>query len=237
MGASADTTRKNTGRALAVRLILTALGIGAWFGTQALISRRPLPPSGIGDGLHLLMAPLNQYFLQHATAANGLLIVSSSLIDLLAMFVLARWVFGASVRPFLGLLILFALRQVMEALCALPMPPNMIWHYPGVPTLLVTYSVANDYYFSGHTAIAVFAAAELARLGRRWLTMLGVVLVIFEVATVLILRAHYTMDVFTGIIVALYVAHLVERISPPIDGWLTRSYFKTLRKTIIKQAI
>ncbi len=222
MVASADTTKKNTGRALAVRLIMTAVGIGVWFGTQALISKRPLPSSGIGDGMHLLTAPLNQYFLQHATAANGLLIVSSSLIDLLAIFVLARWVFGASVRPFLGLLILLGLRQLMQALCALPMPPNMIWHYPGVPTLLVTYSVANDYYFSGHTAIAVFAATELARLGGRWLTMLGVVLAIFEATTVLILRAHYTMDVFTGTIVALYVAYLVERISPPIDRWLAR---------------
>ncbi len=222
MMASGHTTKKNTARALGVRLILTAIGIGVWFGTQALISKRPLPSSGIGDGLHVLMAPLNQYFLQHATAANGLLIVSSSLIDLLAIFVLARWVLGASVRPFLGLLILLGLRQLMEALCALPMPPNMIWHYPGVPTLLVTYSVANDYYFSGHTAIAVFAATELARLGRWWLTLLGVVIAIFEVTTVLILRAHYTMDVFTGAIVALYVAHLVERISPPIDRWLAR---------------
>ena len=222
MVASAGATKKNMGRTLAVRLIMTALGIGVWFGTQALISKRALPSSGIGDGLHLLTAPLNQYFLQHATAANGLLIVSSGLIDLLALFVLARWVFGASVRPFLGLLIILGLRQLMEALCALPMPPNMIWHYPGVPTLLVTYSVANDYYFSGHTSIAVFAATELARLGRRWLTTLGVVLAIFEVTTVLVLRAHYTMDVFTGTIVALYVAHLVERISPPIDRWLAR---------------
>ncbi|HLY63745.1 MAG TPA: phosphatase PAP2-related protein [Terriglobia bacterium] len=208
------------GPGIAIRLVLAALGIGLWFGTQALISQRPLPASGIGDGLHQLTAPLNLYFQQHPRAANALLIVSSSFIDMLAIFVLARWVFGSSVRPFLGLLILLGLRQLIEALCALPMPPNMIWHYPGFPTLLVTYSVANDYYFSGHTSIAVFAATELARLGKRWLTVVGIVLVIFEITTVLTLRAHYTMDVFTGLIAALYVAHLSERISPPIDRWL-----------------
>jgi len=62
----------------------------------------------------------------------------------------------------------------MQAVCALPPPPNMIWHYPGFPSLLVTYHVANDFFFSGHTAIAVFGAIELVPIapkmghGRRY---------------------------------------------------------------------
>ena len=39
-------------------------------------------------------------------------------------------------------------------------------------------------------------------------------------ATVLILRAHYTFDVFTGIIAALWVAHISERLSPRLDRLL-----------------
>jgi hypothetical protein len=70
----------------------------------------------------------------------------------------------------------------------------------------VTYSVSNDYFFSGHTAIAVLGAVEMARLRSPWLTGLGVLIVFFEVLTVLILRAHYTMDVFTGLIAGLYAA-------------------------------
>ena len=72
--------------------------------------------------------------------------------------------------PFLALVIVLGLRQIMQALVSLPAPPNAIWHYPGFPSLLVTYGVANDYFFSGHTAIAVLAATEVARQGRRWLT-------------------------------------------------------------------
>jgi hypothetical protein len=101
----------------------------------------------------------------------------------------------------------------MQWLVALPAPPNAIWHYPGFPSLLVTYSVSNDYFFSGHTAIAVLAVTEIARVGRYWLTALGVLIVLFEVVTVLILRAHYTMDVFTGIVTGLYAAHLASCIS------------------------
>src|SRR5260370_7592093 len=92
------------------------------------------------------------------------------------------------------------LRQLMQAICALPPPPNMIWHYPGFPSLLVTYHVVNDFFFSGHTAIAVFGAIELSRLRRNGLTVLAVLIAIFEVATVLILRAPSTMPLFTRIV-------------------------------------
>ena len=214
---STNTARSGGSLALVVRLAVTGIAIGFWFWTQSLIGKRPLASSGIGDALQSLSAPLNSYLGLHPAAANGLLITSSAFIDLLALFILAEWIFGRSVRPLLGLAILLGLRQLAQALCALPEPSNMIWHYPGFPSLLVTYGVSNDFFFSAHTSIAVFAATEIARLGRRWLTLLAVAVVVFEVAAVLTLRAHYTMDVFTAVIAALYVAHLAERISPPLD--------------------
>src|SRR5216683_651356 len=210
-------------RSLLLRFLVTGIVLALWFWTQSLIGARVAPASGIGDGLHNLTAGLNAYFSQNARAANALLIVSSALIDALGLFLLARWLFGGSVRPFFGLFLLMTLRQVMQAICALPPPPGMIWHYPGFPSLLVTYHVANDFFFSGHTAIAVFGAIELSRPRRTWLTALAILISCFEVATVLILRAHYTMDVFTGVVAALWVAHLAERISPRLDRMINRS--------------
>jgi hypothetical protein len=207
-------------RGLLLRLLVTGIVLALWFWTQSLIGARTAPPSGIGDALHNLTAGLNSYFAQNIRAANALLIVSSALIDALGLFLLGRWLFGGTVRPFFGLFLLMTLRQLMQAICALPPPPNMIWHYPGFPSLLVTYHVANDFFFSGHTAIAVFGAIELSRLRRNWLTVFAVLIVLFEIATVLILRAHYTMDVFTGIVAALWVARFSERVSPHIDQLL-----------------
>ncbi len=204
-------------RGLLLRLLVTGIVLALWFWTQSLIGARTAPESGIGDALHNVTAGLNSYFARNAGAADALLIVSSGLIDALGFFLLGRWLFGGSVRPFLGLFLLMTLRQVMQAICALPSPPNMIWHYPGFPSLLVTYHVANDFFFSGHTAIAVYGAIELSRLRRNWLTGVAVLLVIFEIATVLILRAHYTMDVFAGIVAALWVSRLSERISHRLD--------------------
>jgi len=198
---------------LLVRVVVAAVALVLWFWSQKLIGARSTPSLAIGDRLHALTASANFYLHAHPSAADLLLIVSSGVIDLLGIFLLARWIIGASFRPFLGLVILLGLRQIMQSLVALPVPPNAIWHYPGFPSLLVTYSVSNDYFFSGHTAIAVLAATEIRRIGKLWLTAVGVLIVVFEVTTVLVLRAHYTMDVFTGVVTGLYAAYLASRTS------------------------
>lgn len=203
--------------------MVTGVVLAIWFWTQSLLGARNVPSTGVGDALHHLTASLNAYFAGNPGAANALLIGSSAIIDALGLFLLGSWLFGGSIRPFLGLVMLMLLRQLVEALCSLPVPQGMIWHDPGFPSVLVTYQVANDFFFSGHTAIAVFGALELSRFRRSWLTALAVLLVLLEVATVLILRAHYTMDVVTGILAALWVARLSERLSPALDRSLTEN--------------
>ena len=201
----------------AVRAVLITAGLGGWFWTQSLIGRRAWPADGIGDGLHQLSAPLHRVLLAHPRWTNGLLIVTSGLIDLLGLFLLTSALFGPSVRPFLGLLVLFALRQLCQGLCALPPPQGMLWRHPGFPSLLVTYGVANDLFFSGHTAVAVYGAIELARTGDPRLALLGVGIALLEAATVIVLRAHYTMDVFAGAVTALYVGALASQLAPACD--------------------
>lgn len=217
------------GGGLLLRVVVTGIAIAVWFWTQSLIGGRQLPDAGIGDGLQNLTASLNSHLQHSPSAANALLIVSSALIDAIGLFLLGRWIFAGSVRPFLGLLLLLGLRQVMQALCALPAPPNMIWHYPGFPSLFVTYHIANDYFFSGHTGIAVFGAIELSRFRKNWLTVLAASVVVFEIVTVLALRAHYTMDVFTGLVAALWVATVCDQLAPRIDGRLSPASPKPVR--------
>ncbi|HET9792200.1 MAG TPA: phosphatase PAP2-related protein [Candidatus Angelobacter sp.] len=204
-------------RAIAQRIAITAGALALWFWTQSLIGVRQLFGPGIIDALHQLTAPINVYLLHHPAATDTLLVVSSAFIDAFGLFLLLSWLFGRSVRPFLSLLLVMALRQLMQALCALPAPQGMIWHSPGIPSLLVTYKVANDFFFSGHTAIAVLGLYEVARFRRPWLTTLASLVLAFEIGTVLSLRVHYTMDVFTGIVTALLVCGISSRVAPQID--------------------
>jgi len=204
----------------ALRALLVALGLGGWFWTQALIAKRAFPEGRIGDRLHDLTAPLHLFLLAHPGTANCVLIATSALIDLLGIFLVLQAVFGPTIRPFLGLLILFALRQLCQALCALPCPSGMIWRNPGFPSLLVTYGTASDLFFSGHTAVAVYGSLELAHWGGPAFAVVGAFVVAIEATTVLVLRAHYTMDVFAGAVAALWVWTVASVLAPGLDSWL-----------------
>lgn len=217
------------------RGVAVVVGLTLWFATQAAIGSREFP-LGVteydlseasrvmlaGDALLVATAPWNAYFAEHLAAANALLIVSSLIIDALGLFLLTWAIFGPSLRPFVGLLLLFALRQACQAISALPAPPGMIWRDPGFPSLLVTYGVANDFFFSGHTALAVFGAVELGRLGRRNVAVLAAAVAMFQIVVVLVLRAHWTLDVFTGAVAAMYVSRVLRWLAPRCDVWLER---------------
>ena len=204
------------------RFAFVFVGLLLWYLTQSWIGQRELMPGAIGDGVHDWLAGANAYLHQHPNRTNQLLIASSAVIDLLGFFLLWRSIFGPSLRPFIGLLLLFGMRQVCQLVCALEPPAGMLWHDPGFPSLLVTYGVTTDFFFSGHTGLAVLGAVELARMGgRRWM-ILGGAIILFEVMTVLVLQAHYTMDVFTGAVAARYATLLASRIAPSCDDFLRR---------------
>lgn len=208
-GADGGALTSNAAR-WATKLLLVVFSLGAWFLTQSLIGSRPVKDGEIGDLVHVLTASWNAYLQVHPRAANGVLIASSIGIDTLGLFLIGAGLFGHTLRPFVGLLLLFAFRQFCQALCALPTPPNMIWRSPGFPSLLVTYGVGNDFFISGHTAIAVLGAVEACRLLPPVFGVVAVVVALLEATTVLVLRAHYTMDILAAITAAFCAAGLAS---------------------------
>ena len=50
------------------------------------------------------------------------------------------------------------------------------------------------------------------------LVLMAIPLALFEITAVLVLRAHWTMDVFTGLLAALWVAGWVEKPARWLDG-------------------
>ncbi len=221
-----------------VRILLVVGGLGIWFWTQRLLGERPPLPQeeerSAGrlltrhDTLLRLLAPIHRYLSAHPIWGSRLLIVSSLLIDVMTLGLLLWSVFGPSLRPFLGLLVLFSMRQIFQALCQLPVPEGVIWHHPGFPSLVVTYGVSNDLFFSGHTALAVYGAIELGRAGPPWMISLAVLVAVFEIVTVLALRAHYTMDVYAGAITAAWVAILAAWFAPSCDQGLAELFARFL---------
>jgi hypothetical protein len=127
--------RRPTLAMVALRIAFVVVGLGLWFFTQWLIGTRP--PMGDNavvagqvlsrhDAVFVWTEQVNQTLRNNDWAADALLITSSAIIDLLGIGLLAVAIFGRSLRPFLGLLMLFALRQFCQAVCALPPPEGII---------------------------------------------------------------------------------------------------------------
>jgi membrane-associated phospholipid phosphatase len=206
--------------AIGLRAVVASCALVGWFWTQSLIARKPAPKDGIGDVVHELTAGWHRYLVLNGRAANATLIISSMFIDVFGLSLIGTAILGPTFAPFVGILILFALRQCCQGLCTLPPPPGVIWRNPGFPSLLVTYSVGNDFFFSGHTAIAVLGAIEAAHFAPVWLAFLAAAIALGEMLTVLVLRAHYTMDVVAGALAAFLAADVAGRLSPAVDSWL-----------------
>jgi hypothetical protein len=191
-----------------LRLLAIGGGLAAWIVTQRLIGARRVEDGVLYDHLHVMTAGWNAWLNQNPGPANAILIASSLCVDCVTLFVLALAVFGPSFMPFWGLLGLFLLRQITQASVALPAPPGIIWRDPGVPSLFVTYAVGNDFFFSGHTALAVYGAIQLATLHIPALTALGILVAAGQVVAVIALRAHWTMDVIAGLFATVAVGLL-----------------------------
>jgi membrane-associated phospholipid phosphatase len=152
--------------------------------------------------------------------ANGALIVSSLFIDLFGLALIGAAIFGHTFTPFVAVIVAFSMRQICMSVCTLPPPRGYIWRNPGVPTLLVTYDVGNDLFFSGHTALAVLGAIHAAHAGPPWLAITAGIIAFCEAIVVLVLRAHYTLDVVAGAFAAFVAYDIAMAISPSLDGWL-----------------
>lgn len=200
------------GGGMMLKGLLVVVSLASWYWTQSLIASRSVKEGQIGDLVHALTESWNDWLQARPRVASGILIVSSAGIDLFGLFLIGAGIFGPTLRPFVALLILFAFRQLCQAACALPAPPKMIWRNPGFPSLLVTYGVSNDFFISGHTAIAILGAIEAGHLLPFGFGVAAAVVAVLEGTVVMVLRAHYTIDVLGAITAAFCAAGLAGQI-------------------------
>ncbi len=218
-------------------LLFITFGIVVYEITQHLIGTLTAPQGMILDRLQILTAPINQYFHAHKKAADFVLITTSLWIDLSVVFFIFRTLFGYTIRPALALFLFTLYRQFLQFLVSLPIPQDIIWYDPGVPSIFVDYGSANDLYFSFHTGVSLLCALELMRFRKWWLTTIGFFFFGYLITTVICFRFHYTMDVFTGILVTLYVTYRSIKLAPGIDRWMrakdvkVRSWFRSKNPT------
>ncbi|HEY2015604.1 MAG TPA: phosphatase PAP2-related protein [Bryobacteraceae bacterium] len=193
----------------------------AWLLTQALLERtRGLVPTFI-DHTHLALAGVNAFLNAHPSLSNVILAVSSFEVDLAAFSMVLFFFTQRKSRPLLSLWLILIMRQLCQSAFSIAPPPGMIWHYPGFPSIVVTYSTSSDFFFSGHMALATLLAAELtAHRAARWKQAIAWAVIGIQALVILSMRFHYVTDVVTGFLAALAATQIAGR----VGYWLDERY-------------
>lgn len=189
---------------------------------QHVIGTLSVPDCGVGDRIQEWTASINSYFQERLRAQDVVLGTCSAWYDICVFFLIIRTLYKRSISPYMSLFLFFAFRQLLQLLVALPVPNDIIWHNPGIPTLFVFYGISNDLYFSAQTGVSLLAAIEMSRIGNRKLTVAAWALFGFLLLSVIIFRIHYLMDVYTAIVTALFAAYLTRKGSASLDRFIAR---------------
>jgi hypothetical protein len=192
--------------AIALRTLLLVSAFAGYFLVQRLLARKRPDTGAVRDHLHELFTPWLEWIERDPRRGDRLLIASSLLIDATVLFLIACILLTSGLRVLAALSGLFALRALCQAACDLPPPQRMFWRNPGVPSLFVTYGTHHDFYFSGHIAVSVFGAAQLAVLLGPWGWVAGAGVTTAQALSMLTMRQHYTMDVVAGALAGIAAA-------------------------------
>jgi hypothetical protein len=184
---------------------------GGWHYSQYFLETTRGIVVGVSDRTHQILAEANHYLNAHPNLADGILILSSLELDIAALSMVAFFFIRKETRPLLSFWIVLVMRQLCQTAISMPKPDGLIWHYPGFPSLVVTYGASSDFFFSGHMTLATLFAAELTvQRAVRWKQIMAWSMIPVQALVILSMRFHYITDVVAGFLAAI-VATLIGR--------------------------
>jgi hypothetical protein len=152
--------------AATIKFVLAVLLLMTWHGSQTILDHAKRAMGGTSfDRGHALLASFNNFLHHHDHVANAVLIMTSGHIDIVLFGMVIWGILGETIRPTVAIFFLLLFRQLSQFFVGEPIPQGMIWHYPGFPSLVVTYYTTFDFFFSGHTASATLSALEIGHRG------------------------------------------------------------------------
>ena len=173
----------------------------------------------IDDKVFTLTSSLNSYFAVHKLQKNIMLITSSLLIDVLIIITALHWIaYSKTWRLPLSLVTFYLFRGIVQSMFQMKYPEGYLWEYPNFPSLVVSYLKTNDFFFSGHVGLPVMLALEWKNNKKMYLFYISLFVCAVEIITMISRRGHYTIDLIAGVVFALYIYELCEKISVYVDS-------------------
>lgn len=175
----------------------------------------PLPKDKIQD----LTLALNKFSMEHHWFRSAWLITASLSLDIQFFLILFNWLRkGFSLRIIIALIAFYGIRAVLQSIFILPFPEHIYWENPGFPWFLNIYgSRQSDFFYSGHIGFSLLWTIENFNIGSKKSGIFGIITTIMQGITLVTFRVHYSIDLFTGLVMAHYCFYWAGFISDWVD--------------------
>jgi len=194
-----------------IKIIYALLAYSFWIMSQTILGSDIVPECGIVDRLHHFVQPVNSYLHQNLDVTSYGFILSSALIDINMAYLIINYLTTDRSKSFMLLCLGFTLRQISQWLSRLPQPAGTIWFDPGFPSVMVTYGVETDFFFSGHTLVSLVTGCDIIDNGGMFGKIYGILFICYEISFIILTHSHYYMDVYAAITSYFTIRYLYER--------------------------
>eukprot|EP00993_Chasmostoma_nieuportense_P003225 NODE_3958_length_868_cov_22.901484_g3803_i0.p1 GENE.NODE_3958_length_868_cov_22.901484_g3803_i0~~NODE_3958_length_868_cov_22.901484_g3803_i0.p1 ORF type:complete len:266 (+),score=72.37 NODE_3958_length_868_cov_22.901484_g3803_i0:45-800(+) len=207
------------GPSMAVK-IMFGIAVGMFSLLQSVILERREHVDQIWDSTHALTEPLSDYLWEHRYLLHLITALHSIVLDGFSVYMVYLSVFRSrSLDVILSVFVLYGCRLLVQHLVMFPMPPKWRFDDPGVPTVMVSYAFANDFYFSGHLSSLTLFVLEMHKRQYRTLRAFGLLVMCFVGLLLLTVRAHYVMDIIDSIFFAVFSYKAGQWAAATVDAW------------------
>ena len=197
------------------RLFLLLTAYFLWHLSQQFLSTDVKTEFLIVDRLHdsSFFTMINEYLANNSFIAAANFILTSLLIDMNVLYIAYRYLKTNNFKKTMFILFGgFMCRQLCQYINRLPVPNNMVWFDPGFPAFLVTYVVENDFFFSGHTYVALSVGIAIVSGSKNiFVKMYGIFFILYEILFIISIRAHYFMDIYGAIATYFMLAYFYDK--------------------------
>lgn len=195
------------------RIGLLVLAFLVWHGTQTFLTYDIESNGQIIDRLHSskFFSAINSFMKENIDFTNYNLILTSALIDINVIFICLKFLSGNNFKSVFLLFSGLILRQLCQFINRLPTPENMIWFHPSVSSMLVTYYVHNDFFFSGHTYVALCAGLEIMSAKNIFAKMYALFFIVYEIMLIISINGHYFMDIYGAFATYFMLCYFYDR--------------------------
>ena len=165
----------------------------------------------INDKALSLASPLNYFFRAHNVIKYIITIISSLSIDIVIIYALIHWFLCGKKGNYIVSLVIYLIAYlIIKQLFLVREPDGYIWEFPYFPSVFVSYKRTSSLFYSNGLGVLMITCLEFKENEKKIMFRIATALLVFESLFMIVLQAHYIIDIFTAIFMGHYIYIIVK---------------------------